>query len=111
VNLNESCNVLFGGVPATNVAFGSATAMSATTPPHPAGAVDVLLVCAADSFNFANGFTYVSSSPIVSASSRRSAPPPAAPWCGSRARTFAAAAGRFSTTSRRAALSSSRQPR
>jgi hypothetical protein len=65
-NLRSDCTLLFGGTPATDIAFVSATAMTATTPPHPAGTVDVLLNCGADHSTFSNGFTYLSTSPTVS---------------------------------------------
>jgi parallel beta-helix repeat protein len=65
-NLSADCMLFFGGVPATNVALVSATGLTATAPPHPAGTVDVLLSCGSNSFNFANGFMYLSASPTVS---------------------------------------------
>jgi parallel beta-helix repeat protein len=65
-NLNAACTLFFGGVPATNVTFVSPTSMTAVTPAHPAGAVDVTLSCGPDGFNLANGFTYLAASPTVS---------------------------------------------
>jgi PKD repeat protein len=65
-NLAANCTLLFGGAPATNVAFVSAGSLTATTPPHPAGAVDVLLTCGSDSFDLTGAFTYLASAPVVS---------------------------------------------
>lgn len=59
-NLRSECTIRFGGVPATNVAFVSASAMTATTPEHAAGNVDVTLSCGSDAFSFTGGFTYLS---------------------------------------------------
>jgi len=66
-NLEAGCTLFFGGVPAANVAFVNTSSMTATTPPHAAGSVDVVLSCSSDGFTFANGFTYVAASPAVSA--------------------------------------------
>jgi hypothetical protein len=65
-NLRSECTIRFGGVPATNVSFVSASSMTATTPEHAAGAVDVSLACGIDSFNFAKGFTYLAASATLS---------------------------------------------
>lgn len=65
-NLRRECVVAFGGVPAATSEFVSATAMTAVTPPHAGGNVDVTLVCGSDSFVFRNGFGYVSDAPRVS---------------------------------------------
>jgi uncharacterized protein YjdB len=65
-NLRSECTIRFGGVPAANSSFVSASSMTATTPAHAPGAVDVLLACGADAFNFANGFTYLGSSATLS---------------------------------------------
>ena len=66
-NLRADCTIRFGGVPALNTAFVSASAMTATTPEHAAGAVDVALSCGADSFNYASGFTYLAGAATLSA--------------------------------------------
>src|SRR6185369_11818985 len=60
-NFDPGCTMLFGGVPATNVTFLSATSMTATVPAHPAGGVAVLLSCGTDTFTFSSGFTYLAS--------------------------------------------------
>jgi hypothetical protein len=65
-NLRSECTVRFGGVPAASATFVSASSMTATTPPHASGAVDVSLACGSDSFNFTNGFTYLSASATLS---------------------------------------------
>jgi hypothetical protein len=61
-NLRADCIIRFGAVPAANVSFVSASSMTATTPEHAPGAVDVSLACGVDSFNFPNGFTYLAAS-------------------------------------------------
>jgi hypothetical protein len=65
-NLRADCTIRFGGAPATNVAYVSASAMTATTPEHAPGAVDVSLACGADAFNFTSGFTYLAASATLS---------------------------------------------
>jgi hypothetical protein len=65
-NLRSECTIRFGGVPAANSSFVSASSMTATTPPHAPGAVDVSLACGADAFNFTNGFTYLGTSATLS---------------------------------------------
>lgn len=65
-NLRSDCTVSFGGVAATNVAVVSATSMTATTPPHTSGAVDVALTCGSDTSTLSNAFTYLGVSPHVS---------------------------------------------
>ena len=44
----------------------SASSMTATTPAHAPGAVDVSLACGSDAFDFTNGFTYLGSSATLS---------------------------------------------
>jgi hypothetical protein len=65
-NLRADCTIRFGGVPATNINFVSASSMTATTPEHAPGAVDVSLACGADAFNFSNGFSYLAASATLS---------------------------------------------
>ncbi|HEV7427075.1 MAG TPA: IPT/TIG domain-containing protein [Thermoanaerobaculia bacterium] len=65
-NLRPECTIRFGGIPATNAAFVSASSMTATTPEHAAGAVDVSLACGIDSFNFSKGYTYLAASATLS---------------------------------------------
>jgi len=65
-NLRADCTIRFGGVPAANVSFVSASSITAATPEHAPGAVDVSLACGADAFNFTNGFTYLAASATLS---------------------------------------------
>jgi hypothetical protein len=65
-NLRADCTIRFGGVPASNVSFVSASSMTATTPEHAPGAVDVSLACGADAFTFTSGFTYLAASATLS---------------------------------------------
>jgi len=65
-NLRSECTVAFGGVAATSAIFTNATAMTAVTPAHAGGTVDVTLTCGGDSFTFPDGFGYVSEAPRVS---------------------------------------------
>jgi len=66
LNLRNDCTIRFGGVPAASSAFVSATSMTATTPEHAAGTVDVALACGSDLFNFTNGFAYLAASATLS---------------------------------------------
>lgn len=65
-NLRSECTIRFGSVPAATSSFVSASSMTATTPAHAPGAVDVSIACGADAFNFTNGFTYLGSSATLS---------------------------------------------
>jgi hypothetical protein len=65
-NLRADCTIRFGGVPTTNSAFVGASSMTAATPEHAPGAVDVSLACGTDAFNFTNGFTYLAASTTLS---------------------------------------------
>jgi len=65
-NLRADCAVSFGGIPAANVAFVSASSMTATTAEHAPGAADVTLSCGTDTFNLANGFTFLPASATLS---------------------------------------------
>jgi len=67
VNFRAECSYAFGGVPATNVAYQSATSMTATSPAHAAGSVDVTASCGADTFTLHNAFTYLAGSATISA--------------------------------------------
>lgn len=65
-NFQSSATVKFGGVAATNVTVGSSTTISATTPAHAAGAVDVLVTNPdAQSGTLPNGFTYTVPPPLA----------------------------------------------
>jgi plastocyanin len=60
INFNASATVKFGGVNATNSFVTSSTSLTATTPPHAAGAVDVVVTNPdAQSSTRTAGFTYV----------------------------------------------------
>ncbi len=58
-------NVTIGGQAATNVSVVSATQITATTPAHIAGAVDVVVTTPGGSGTLTNGFTYSTSTPTV----------------------------------------------
>lgn len=65
-NLRADCTVRFGGVPASNVAFVGANAITVTTPPFAAGPADVSLSCGSDAFVLPSGFTYLAATPTLS---------------------------------------------
>jgi len=65
-NLRSDCTIRFGSNPSPSSSFVSATSMTATTPAHAPGAVDVSLACGADAFNFTSGFTYLLASATLS---------------------------------------------
>jgi hypothetical protein len=64
--LSPDCTLSFGGASATNVSFVSADSLTATTPAHSAGAVDLVLNCSGATYTLTNAFTYVSSSATIS---------------------------------------------
>ncbi len=66
LNLRNDCTIRFGDVPAASSAFVSPTSMTATTPEHTAGVVDVALACGTDLFNFTHGFTYLAAAATLS---------------------------------------------
>lgn len=51
--------VTFGGQPATDVTVRSATEIAATTPPHPTGAVDIVVTIPGARGSLLGGFSYV----------------------------------------------------
>jgi predicted outer membrane repeat protein len=55
----SGATVTFGGAAATNVVVVNATTITANTPAHAAGAVDVTVNVASNSATLSNGFTYV----------------------------------------------------
>jgi len=57
-NFSGRCIVTFGDVPAADAVVTNATTISAVSPPHDAGAVDVSVRCGTSSARLANGFTY-----------------------------------------------------
>ena len=58
MNLTADCTLAFGGAMATST-FVSPSQITATTPPHAAGAVDVVLSCGTNVVRLDDGFTYV----------------------------------------------------
>jgi hypothetical protein len=66
VNLTNDCSITVGGTPATNVTRQSALSLTAVTPPHAAGTVDVALSCSAGGFTLPNAFTYVAGNASIS---------------------------------------------
>ena len=67
-NFFSPLTVTFGGVAATNVVVVSSTSITATTPAHAAGAVDVVVAlqggCLGISGTLPNGFTYQAAAAI-----------------------------------------------
>jgi IPT/TIG domain len=65
-NFGAPASATFGGVAATNVVVVNSTTMTATTPAHAAGPVDVIVqACAfSNSPPFPNGFTYQAAAAI-----------------------------------------------
>src|ERR1051326_4536119 len=57
-NLAGTCVVTFGGVPSPNTSAPANGAVSAITPPHDAGVVDVALRCGTNIFALPNWFTF-----------------------------------------------------
>ena len=66
-NLAGATAVTFGGVPAASFTPVSATQVTATTPAHAAGAVDVAVTAPGGTANSTGGFTFVTPIPTVSA--------------------------------------------
>jgi hypothetical protein len=65
-NFRADCTVAFGGIPATNVAYQSATSMTAAAPAHVAGSVDVTASCGTEANTLPNAFTYLAGSATIS---------------------------------------------
>lgn len=65
-NFARDCALTFGGAPATGVQFVTAAMLTAITPAHEAGTVDVVLTCGERRSTFERGFTYTDSSPTLS---------------------------------------------
>jgi hypothetical protein len=61
----SGATLTFGGTAATNVTVISGTSITATTPVHAAGAVNVVVSESSGSATLTNGFTYVSSPPTI----------------------------------------------
>jgi len=68
-NLTGATAVTFGGTAATSYTVNSATSITAVTPAHAAGAIDVAVTTANGTATFASGYTYVTSSLTVTPSS------------------------------------------
>ncbi|WP_181257055.1 IPT/TIG domain-containing protein [Pseudaminobacter soli (ex Li et al. 2025)] len=66
-NLTGATAVTFGGTAATGVTVNSATQITATTPAHAAGAVNVVVTTPGGSATLSNGYTYVVPAPIAGA--------------------------------------------
>ena len=60
-NFVSGATVTFGGTAATNVTVVSSTSITATTPAHAAGAVNVVVSDSSGSGTLTNGFTYTTS--------------------------------------------------
>lgn len=73
-NLTGATGVTFGGTAATSYTVNSATRITATTPAHAAGAVDVAVTTPAGTATSTGGFTYVVPTPAVTAVSPSSGP-------------------------------------
>ena len=65
-NLTGATSVTFGGTPATGVTVNSATSITATTPAHAAGAVDVAVATAGGTATLTGSYTYVAAPTISS---------------------------------------------
>jgi hypothetical protein len=67
-NFRAACWPFFDGMPARGAKVWSATSMTASTPPHALGSVDVSMHCGPISFTLAKGFSYSTSdepAPVV----------------------------------------------
>ena len=67
-NLTGATSVTFGGTPATGVTVNSATSITATTPAHAAGAVDVAVATAGGTATLTGSYTYVAAPTLTSIS-------------------------------------------
>ncbi len=74
-NFLSGATVSFGGTPATSVVVASATQITASTPAHAPGAVNVVVSNpGSQSATLANGFTFVAPAPILTSISPTSGP-------------------------------------
>jgi hypothetical protein len=64
-NFISGATVTFGGTAATNVTVVSSTSITATTPAHAAGAVNVVVTDSSGSGTLTNGFTYTTTVSIA----------------------------------------------
>ena len=75
-NFRSPATVLFGGVAASGVTVVNSTTITATTPPHAAGQVNVAVTNAdGQSGTLLNGFTYLAPPPTISSFLPTSGPP------------------------------------
>ncbi|HYC92472.1 MAG TPA: IPT/TIG domain-containing protein [Thermoanaerobaculia bacterium] len=66
-HLTADCTLSFGGAPATELAAAADGTLAGVTPPHPAGTVDVALVCGTSRSLLPRAFTYLSTPPALTA--------------------------------------------
>lgn len=64
-NLSSATSVTFGGTAATSFTVSSATQITATTPAHAAGAVDVVVTTSGGFATSTGGFTFVAPMPTI----------------------------------------------
>jgi parallel beta-helix repeat protein len=64
-NFTPDCTVAFDGAAASNVAFGNASLLTANTPAHKPGVVDVTATCSGTKATLTNGFVYTGGSPDI----------------------------------------------
>ncbi|HEH9403205.1 TPA: IPT/TIG domain-containing protein, partial [Aeromonas bestiarum] len=64
-NLTGATAVSFGGTAATGYTVNNATTITATTPAHAAGAVNVVVTTSGGSATLTNGYTYTVPAPIA----------------------------------------------
>lgn len=67
-NFDASCTVDFGGAAGTAVAVPTSTTITATTPAHAAGTVNVTVTCSGGSATLTNAFTFNTAPAIASVS-------------------------------------------
>jgi hypothetical protein len=60
-NFASDCTFTFGDIPAANLVFGDDTSVTATTPHHTAGTVDVTVTCGSETFTLPQAFTFTGS--------------------------------------------------
>jgi hypothetical protein len=64
-NLSSTTSVTFGGTAATSVTVGSSTQVTAVTPAHAAGTVDVVVTTSGGNSTSTGGFTFVAPAPTI----------------------------------------------
>jgi len=78
-NFISGTTVTFGGTAATNVKIVSSTSMTAMTPAHAAGAVNVVVSNTNGSNTLTNGFTYTTSTTVISIAQKANSATPQSP--------------------------------